>query len=178
MKYHYEVKNNQVRNLLTNLKKTNKQKTFLHFKDYQQKASDFLDSLYRHNNPVCLRSLFSFFFLMNVISIWRTKLHFLFGVSVVLTTVAFYYIFLTMLHLHHYKWRVSLWAPQTVCAVKLMLVKMCDFSRETCSGSQHGENVDAVSQRHERRWCGEFVHRLKRWTTHTWPFIRQAEILF
>lgn len=66
MKYHYEVKNNQVRNLLTNLKKTNKQKTFLHFKDYQQKASDFLDSLYRHNNPVCLWSLFSFsFFFLN-----------------------------------------------------------------------------------------------------------------
>lgn len=127
---------------------------------------------------VCDR--FFFIFMNNVISTWRTKLHFLFGLSVVLTTVTFYFnfFFLTMLHLHHYKWWVSLWAPQTVCAVKLMLVKMCDFSRETCSGSQHGENVDAVSQRHERRWCGEFVHRLKRWTTNTWPFIRQAEILF
>lgn len=38
-----------------------------------------------------------------------------------------------------------------------MLGNICHFSRETCSGPQRGENVDAVCQWHEWRRFGELL---------------------
>lgn len=44
--------------------------------------------------------------------------------------------------------------------VKLMSTNICGCRRETCSGSQHCQNVDLVRQRHERWRRGELLIRV------------------